>query len=301
MKKVILALILVLTLPVSVLAGTFDILNYNSIVHQGDVLMVKIAPDLKGRDIMIYAFDELYQFNNEGYAFIGVEVGREPGDYIVYLVENSEKGPVQYDFYYTHIKVLAKDFGNPWYAGPLPRSSKEIRERRAKETDIKNKAYALAEAKSDFTEGHFIEPLERIEVTDQFGTQRLYGTYNSRTKKITVQNKISHGGVDLRARSPLPVMAINSGKVLLVHNFSLPGTEGKMIVIDHGSGILSLYLHLSQFRIKNGDTVKKGQVIAMTGATPRGTAPHLHLMIKVHGTNVDPLMFTDNFNRYIER
>ena len=301
MKKIILMAVLMLILPISVFAQTFEVLNYNSLVRQGDVLMIKLASSLREKDIHLFVFDELYQFNKNGHAFVGVDVERKPGRYIMYLVETKENERIQHDFYYTYVEVLEKQFGNPWYAGPLPRPSKAVQEQRAKEKAIKDGAYSLADISNDFTEGRFILPLGNAEVTDEFGVPRIYGAYNRRTKKTKVENKVPHGGTDFRARIPLPVRAVNSGKILLVHWFPIRGTEGKMLVIDHGSGVLSLYLHLSKFMVKKGDTVKSGQIVAMTGATPVRTSPHLHFMIKVHGLNVDPVGFTNDFNRYMDR
>ena len=147
-----------------------------------------------------------------------------------------------------------------------------------------------------------MRPLVEVGVSDYFGTPRIYGTYNKRTKKWTPVAgalPVPHGGVDFRAKVGTPVRVINSGRVLLVHNFPIPGTEGKMIVVDHGSGILSLYLHLSKFEVIKGDLVVKGQTIALSGATPKGTPPHLHLMVRVNDINVDPLEFIDTINKYL--
>lgn len=289
-------LILALSFAAESRAGTFDVLNRNSLVHQGGVLVVRIPDDLKDKGLQLYAFDELHPFNNNGLAFVGVGVDREPGRYILYLVETSAEKNLTYGFFYTHVEVVEKDFRMPWYAGPAGRPSKKTLEQRQKEELVKDNAYALANIGDDYARGLFIMPLENMEETDSFGALRLYGSRNRKTKKIKIERKVPHAGVDLRARTPLPVLAINSGKVLLARNFPLRGTEGNMLIIDHGSGILSLYLHLSRFRVKVGETVEKGQIVALTGATPRGTPPHLHFMIKVHGVNVDPMEFIKTMN-----
>lgn len=301
MKTIAIGLLFILALSFTAesRAGTFEVLNHNSLVYQGGVLVVRISDDLKDKDLQLFAFDELHAFNNNGLAFVGIGVDHKPDRYILYLVETSEEKHLQYDFFYTHVEVLEKDFGMPWYAGPAGRPSKTIQERRQKEELIKDDAYALADIEADYTSGPFIRPLENVEETDSFGTLRLYGSRNRKTKKIKIERKVPHVGVDLRARTPLPVLAINSGKVLLARNFPLRGTEGNMLIIDHGSEILSLYLHLSRFRVKVGETVEKGQVVALTGATPRGTPPHLHFMIKVHGVNVDPLEFIETMNEIL--
>lgn len=300
MKTIALGLLFILAFSFAAesRAETFEVLNPNSSVYQGGVLAVRIADDLRGKNIRLYVFEELYQFNDEGFVFVGVPVGHNPGRYILYLVaDTSEDRPVHYDFYYTYAEVLEQRFGTPWYAGRAGRMNLAVQKQRNRETAIKDTAYSLANIKENYATGTYIKPLKEITEMDGFGTLRLYGSYNRKNKTIRIEKEVPHNGVDLRAKTPLPVMAINSGKVLLARNFPLRGTEGNLLVIDHGSGILSLYLHLSRFRVKVGDMVEKGQMIALTGATPRGAPPHLHFMIKVHGVNVDPLAFIETMNR----
>ena len=94
-----------------------------------------------------------------------------------------------------------------------------------------------------------------------------------------------HQGLDYRATVGTPVRAINSGKVIIARELYF---EGNCVVIDHGQGLLSLYFHLSQFKIKEGDTVTKGQQIALSGGTGRVTGPHLHLAVRWQGSYVNP-------------
>jgi murein DD-endopeptidase MepM/ murein hydrolase activator NlpD len=60
------------------------------------------------------------------------------------------------------------------------------------------------------------------------------------------------------------------------------------VVIDHGQGLLTLYLHLSEFKVKEGDVVKRGQLIGLSGATGRATGPHLHIAVRWQGTYLNP-------------
>ncbi|GEM_PF-1410202 len=284
-------------------AQTFRVLNHNSKVSQGEVIIAKVRDDLKDKNLKLYVFNELYPINKNGVAFIGVNVEQQPGRYLINLVQAAEDGtdPVQYDFNYSYVEVLERRLGTPWYVGPVRRPGKAVQEQRNKEVALMHEAYSHADPDEYFAEGKFIYPLATVEITDEFGTSRLYGTYSRRTKKVKIEKKVPHGGVDLRAKKPTPIMAINSGRVLLTHYFPLRGTEGKLLVIDHGSGIISLYLHLSQFKVKTGEKVTKGQIVAMTGATPQGTPPHLHLMVKINGVNVDPLAFVNIMNQDLER
>ena len=83
-----------------------------------------------------------------------------------------------------------------------------------------------------------------------------------------------HLGLDFRVPTGTPVAAMNDGTVLLARPLYF---EGNFVVIDHGQGLLTLYLHLSEFKVKEGDQVKRGQVIALSGGTGRATGPHLHV------------------------
>jgi murein DD-endopeptidase MepM/ murein hydrolase activator NlpD len=78
---------------------------------------------------------------------------------------------------------------------------------------------------------------------------------------------------------------VNSGRVILARPLFF---EGNCAVIDHGQGLLTLYLHLSKFLIKEGDDVKKGQQIALSGGTGRATGPHLHLAVRWQGVYLNP-------------
>ena len=92
-------------------------------------------------------------------------------------------------------------------------------------------------------------------------------------------------GQDLRAELGEEVRASNAGVVVLIRDCFFSGNS---IVIDHGSGIYSMYFHLSEYSVEPGQDVEKGQVIGKAGATGRSTASHLHLGFRVQGARVDP-------------
>lgn len=302
MKTLKILALLLFGFPALLNGQTFQVLNANSIVSQGGVVIVKLADDMQEEDVWVYVFGESYPFNKNGVAFIGVRVDQKPDIYPLYLIKIDELTSQTQTVFPTalFVEVVRKDFGAPWYAGRIKQRTPAVQKQRLEEIKIMHETYNQANTHEDYTVGPFIRPLPVNEVTDSFGTLRLYGRYNRKTKKVKIENRVPHGGVDLRAKTPTLVMAINSGKVLLVHYFPLPGTEGNLLIIDHGSGVLSLYLHLSKSEVKEGDMVSRGQVIAFTGATPKGTPPHLHLILKVNGVNVDPFAFIDTVNQYLK-
>jgi murein DD-endopeptidase MepM/ murein hydrolase activator NlpD len=120
----------------------------------------------------------------------------------------------------------------------------------------------------------------------------LYGRYSSRfgMRKHPVTGKISfHGGLDIAVSSGTWVGAAASGVVILAsHNV---GHYGTAVFIDHKNGYVTHYGHLSYIKVKVGQKVKKGQLIAKSGATGRVTGPHLHFTIKKNNKALDPARF----------
>jgi murein DD-endopeptidase MepM/ murein hydrolase activator NlpD len=120
----------------------------------------------------------------------------------------------------------------------------------------------------------FVKPVEGP-ITSTFGLRRVFNN----------KPRSSHSGVDIAASEGTPVGACNDGIVVFAEELFL---EGKTIIIDHGFGLFSIYMHLSAIQATAGDTVHAGEVIGLVGATGRVTGPHLHWGIKLQGAKVDP-------------
>lgn len=116
-------------------------------------------------------------------------------------------------------------------------------------------------------------------ISGLFGAQRVYqgqpGAY--------------HGGVDVAGATGAPVVAPAAGVVILAAStpFSL---EGNLLMIDHGHGLNSAFLHLSRIDVTQGQVVAQGQRIGAVGATGRATGPHLHWGMMWNGARIDPLL-----------
>ena len=121
--------------------------------------------------------------------------------------------------------------------------------------------------------GNFTAPVN-TEISENYGTSR---TLNGKLATV-------HRGTDFRAPMGTPVHATNAGEVVLAQELYY---EGNCIVIDHGLGFMTLYMHLSKFDVKEGDKVEKGQPIALSGGTGRVTGPHLHLAVRWKGEYLD--------------
>ncbi len=127
----------------------------------------------------------------------------------------------------------------------------------------------------------FIKPLDNMFVTDGYG-------YN----RDTVGYSIVHKGTDFRASVGTPVYAMNDGIVKIKRNFT---TYGNTIVIDHGDGLITLYMHLDKMNVNQGDYVKAHDIIGLSGQTGYASAPHLHISIKINGISIDPYIFMKFF------
>ena len=134
-------------------------------------------------------------------------------------------------------------------------------------------------------------PLEKVKVTGAFGTRRIYRF----GRKNNIHHIHRHNGVDLRAPSGTAVYSPLDGVVVLTGNFS---AEGNMIIIYHGNGVYSLYMHLKDFyAIEEGDDILAGRLIAHSDNTGYSLGPHLHFAVKVNGAYVDPLQFLEVINQ----
>ncbi|MBH44141.1 MAG: peptidase M23 [Gammaproteobacteria bacterium] len=123
----------------------------------------------------------------------------------------------------------------------------------------------------------FVRPANGV-VTGVFGTRRFYNGVEGRY----------HNGYDIAGDETDYVLAPSSGEVILVGNFFY---NGKFVYINHGSGLKSIFLHLSKILVKKGDIVDKGQVIGQIGSTGASTGPHLHWSVSLNQTYVNPELF----------
>jgi hypothetical protein len=120
-------------------------------------------------------------------------------------------------------------------------------------------------------------------VTSPFGSKRLL---NGKVRSY-------HSGLDFRAPTGTPIYAANDGIVRLAKNLFYSGNH---VIVDHGMALFTGYSHLNEFRVKPGQTVYKGQVIGLAGATGRANGPHLHWSARINGVRVDPLQLMELVN-----
>jgi murein DD-endopeptidase MepM/ murein hydrolase activator NlpD len=99
---------------------------------------------------------------------------------------------------------------------------------------------------------------------------------------------IEHHGIDFGVSAGTPIYAPDNGEVIYAGWY---GGYGKVVIIDHGGDLTTLYGHTSSYVVDAGQRVKKGQVIAYVGSTGMSTGPHLHFEVRKNGTPVNPYIY----------
>jgi murein DD-endopeptidase MepM/ murein hydrolase activator NlpD len=162
----------------------------------------------------------------------------------------------------------------PKYVEPPP----EVRERLARE---RAKLGALYESRRAAAPSNrvFVRPVPG-EATSVFGTRRVY---NGKPRS-------PHPGLDLRAATGTTVGCSGDGRVGLAQDLYY---SGNTVIVDHGGGLFTLYAHLSELRVREGDEVTAGQPVGLSGATGRVTGPHLHWGAKIGDLPFDPRALLD--------
>jgi len=160
----------------------------------------------------------------------------------------------------------------PGTVSPPPRIAARI----AREQARVNAARERDDARADFAAG-FIWPL-RGRISGRFGYQRVYNG----------QPGSAHSGLDIAAPAGTPVRAPAAGLVTLAEP-DLYLTGGTLL-IDHGHGISSNFLHLSRLDVDVGERVEQGRIIGAVGATGRASGPHLHWGMNWFEVRIDPLL-----------
>ena len=131
-----------------------------------------------------------------------------------------------------------------------------------------------------FPDLRFTIPANGI-ITGRFGTKRFY---NEKVGK-------PHNGLDIGAEKGTKIMAPSGGKIILTGHYYY---NGKFILLDHGMGLKSIFIHLDEVLVKKGQLVSKGEIIGKIGNTGKSSGPHLHWSLMLNKTYVDPEYFLDD-------
>jgi murein DD-endopeptidase MepM/ murein hydrolase activator NlpD len=239
--------------------------------YQGDMILGKVEPPST-----VYVNGKPYPVSARGYFVLGVSRLRKK-DILVWSKTDGKKAS-------KIVRVLAY----PWpiqridglpntYVNPSPENVKRIRNDIRK---VRSLRMATANLMPFFLKKGFIAPVKGP-ITGVFGSQRI----------LNGEPRSPHHGLDFAAPMNTQVRCPADGIVrLAARNMYL---MGKTLIIDHGLGVQSIFMHLNRISVKVGDAVKQGDVIGRVGKTGRATGPHLHWGITVGPIPVDPARLLD--------
>ena len=246
-------------------------------INQGDAFIIKVTDvsasipspvaDLSGK--------RLYFSSCGDACFIAIgaiEMETKPGTYTMNILVGKQIKPLTFTVNPTNFPTLhltlpdEKVFLSP---ADLKRVKKE---------DMKLQSiFQIVSEK--LWDGGFILPLAN-DFSTVFGTKRIM---NKKRESI-------HRGLDIRGKTGEKVKASNHGRVVLAEELFFGGNT---VVIDHGQGIYTIYMHLSEFKVQPGNTISKGDTVGFVGASGRATGPHLHFGVKVHNISVNPVSLAE--------
>ena len=254
--------------------------------RQGQVLLVKVplseeATEVKGTllDRTIPFFREHRPGEAAGYlGLIGIDMQDAPGTYELAVTIRKGEQPATHLSY--HVLVTKEKFAVEHLK--LPKDKVDLDEKTLArwKSEQEQVRQALADNSAlRLWQSGFVEPVSGKR-TGIFGSVRI----------MNGQPRNPHNGEDIGAPLGTDVAVTNDGVVRLTvdHVFS-----GRGVFVDHGLGFYSMYFHLSEILVKDGDLVKAGQIIGKVGATGRATGPHLHWGVKLNGARVNPYALLD--------
>lgn len=215
---------------------------------------------------------EFFERGEKWIALAGVDVEAPPGTTNLKITAETSKGELDLsqtiEIHPAHYRTGALTV-SPKFVEPGPDEQKEI----AADAEIKTKIFASS-APEPLWRGNFRAPV-LAKPTDSFGTRRMF---NGKLASI-------HKGMDFHAAKGTIVRASNSGIVVLARPLYY---EGNCVIIDHGLGLYSLSMHFSRIDVHEGQRVKAGDELGLSGATGRVTGPHLHWAVRWENAYLDP-------------
>ncbi|MDO8565488.1 MAG: M23 family metallopeptidase [bacterium] len=263
-KQQVLGEISISTSPAAIIQGEPVLITVNNL---GTSTIKSLTVD--GKKIPVFIHE------GKPSALVGIDLRGKIGSYpIILTLDDGQK--IESKLIVGERVITKAPLGIPdELGGNTPEAERELINTLVKEGAVIS---AVPTSPEKLWDGPFRLPIEPpITITDVYGYSRQTGA-----------SSISHKGTDFRAALGTPVYAMNSGMVRLTTNMR---NYGNVIVIDHGLGLHTIYMHLSEILTKNGDTVAKGQLIAKSGATGYVLGPHLHLTVRINGISIDPLKF----------
>jgi lysostaphin len=274
MRRSVVSLLVTLACFSPTLAAEPELFLSSSTVQPGDTLRVELDNVPPTRKYSVLFGSKTYPCYavgpNAQRVLIGIPLGTKPADVTLEVkpAEIDEKLPLLS----SNVTIASRTY--PTEKIRFTKQKTELMRAEKRESALIGRL-KKKRTPEQWWEGAFVEPVQGPVIG-------LYGLHRIRNETIDAGY---HKGVDLRAKEGTPIKAANAGVV----EMALPlRAHGKTVLLNHGQGVMSIYLHMSSILVRPGQKVRKGQSIGRVGSTGLSTAPHLHWQVYVHGVPVDP-------------
>ncbi len=205
---------------------------------------------------------------------IGIDLDTDAGDHPLEITLQYDDGRVEKRSDRIEVRTMSFPTTELTVAPGYVQLSPENQERAARESREINAIYSTLTPEAYWTLA-FQVPIPDTTGGRNFGHRRIFNG----------EPRAPHSGADLTAATGTAILAVNAGRVVLAKDLFF---SGNAVFIDHGLGVYSTYLHLSEMLVEPGTMVEQGQVIGLAGATGRVTGPHLHWGARILSARVDP-------------
>jgi murein DD-endopeptidase MepM/ murein hydrolase activator NlpD len=251
-------------------------------IIQGEPILIQINGLTSISSIKKITFDKtilkVFLYQTKPTTLIGIDLYKKPGDYEL-VAELSDGQILKKTINIGKREKIEAPLGIPEKLGGNTTASQNTL---VSTLALENQSLAnIHTGLKAFWTQKFLPPLKQTFITDEYGYSRKTGEYS-----------IAHKGVDYRAKEGTPVTALNRGVVRVVRTYR---NYGKTIVVDHGLGLMTFYMHLSKIKVNVGELVQRGQTIGLSGQTGYAESPHLHLTVRINGISIDPIKFLTMF------
>lgn len=273
-RLIILFLFFILIGNINLVSFAFDLKISKTAPFQGETIMIALPQNVYIKSAFLGNLEGIiFNYKNSKRIVFGLPATQPPGYYKLRL-QLTDDNFLEKRIIVRRRQITRINLGVPKQLGLTPENLTA--------TVIAKKS-GLKSIVSSKTEGVFFSSSFGLPLSDNQKISSYFGEIRS-----TGSQEIRHLGVDFIAPKGKPIAAINDGIVVKTYNDDLYGNS---VIINHGAGIYSLYLHLDQIKTSEGKKIKKGEILGTVGASGYATAPHLHLSITVGGVSVDPIQF----------
>jgi murein DD-endopeptidase MepM/ murein hydrolase activator NlpD len=277
-------------------AAAPKILLSSSSVLPGETLRVVVdglEPNQKTRVSFANGFYPLFTIGPDAQrGLIGIRLGAPPGTYPLKFQQYVKRIGKWQTFSEQEVEVATKTYAIETVSFNTEKTSLMVNEH--------NESARIHKLLSELSpeqlwEGAFDPPVQGP-VIGEFGLKRVRTAHYA---AADVKNGVTakeidagfHKGIDLRAAKGTPILASSSGVVLMAATLK---AHGRTVLLNHGQGVMTIYLHMNSIAVTPGQKVVKSQMLGRVGSSGLSTAPHVHWGLYVHAVAVDPKPWTES-------